>query len=100
MTADDSKFYLSYLNKLVDQYNNTYHHSIGKKPINANYSALTKKIETNPKAYRFRVTDRARITKYNNIFSKGHTENGSREIFIINSVIKIIGSFYEKKNCC
>ena len=31
MTANDSKFYLSYLNKLVDQYNNTYHHSINKK---------------------------------------------------------------------
>ena len=29
-TANDSKSYLSYLNKLVDQYNNTYHHSIGK----------------------------------------------------------------------
>ena len=24
MAADDSKCYLSYLNKLVDQYNNTY----------------------------------------------------------------------------
>ena len=28
MTANDSKSYLPYLNKLVDQYNNTYHHSI------------------------------------------------------------------------
>ena len=34
MTADDSKSYLSYLNELVDQYNNSYHHSINKKPIN------------------------------------------------------------------
>ena len=31
MTANDSKSYISYLNKLVDQYNNTYHHSINKK---------------------------------------------------------------------
>ena len=31
MTANDSKSCLSYLNKLVDQYNNTYHHSIDKK---------------------------------------------------------------------
>ena len=29
--ANDSKSYLSYLNKLVDEYNNTYHPSIGKK---------------------------------------------------------------------
>ena len=41
MRANDSKFYLSYLNKLEDQYNNTYHHSINKKPINADYSGLT-----------------------------------------------------------
>ena len=29
-TANDSKSYLSYLNKLVDQYSNTYHHPVGK----------------------------------------------------------------------
>ena len=40
MTANDSKSYLSYLTKLVDQYKNIYHHSIGKKPINANYAVL------------------------------------------------------------
>ena len=49
MTANDSKSYLSHLNKLVDQYNNTYHHSINKKPISADYFALTEKIETNSK---------------------------------------------------
>ena len=31
MRANDSKSYLPYLHKLVDQYNNTYHHSINKK---------------------------------------------------------------------
>ena len=53
-----------------------------------------------------------RITKYKNIFSKGYTENWSREIFIIDCVLKtdrctyklkdlngekVIGSFYEKE---
>ena len=53
-----------------------------------------------------------RITKYKNIFSKGYTENWSREILIIDSILKnnsqtdtikdlnrekIIGSFYEKE---
>ena len=33
MTANDSKSYLTYLNKLIVQYNFTYHHSISKKPI-------------------------------------------------------------------
>ena len=49
MTTNKSKPYLAYLNKLVDQYN-TYHHSIGKKGINADYSAWTEKIEMNLKA--------------------------------------------------
>ena len=28
--------YLDYLDKLLDEYNNTYHGSVGKKPIDAN----------------------------------------------------------------
>ena len=31
MTANDRKSYLRFLNKLIDQYNNTYHHSVNKK---------------------------------------------------------------------
>ena len=81
MIANNSTSYLAYLNKSVDQYNNTSHGSTGKKPINADYSALTEKIETNPKASKFKVNDRARITKYKNIFSKGYTKNWSREIY-------------------
>ena len=30
MTANDKKSHLTYLNKLVDKYNNTYYHSINK----------------------------------------------------------------------
>ena len=100
------------MNKLVDQYNNTYHHSINKKSINADYSALTEKIERNCKAPKFKINGRIRITKYKNIISKDYTGNWSREIFIIDSVLKtnswtykitdingekIIGSFHEKE---
>ena len=49
MTTNKSKPYPAYLNKLVNQYK-TYHHSIGKKGINADYSAWTEKIEMNLKA--------------------------------------------------
>ena len=105
MTANDSKPYLPYLNKLVDQYSNTNHHSINKKPSNADYSALIEKIVSNPIGPKFIVNDRVRITKYKNIFSKGYTETCSREIFIIDSVLKtnpwtyrfIIGFFDEKE---
>ena len=33
MTANKSKSYLAYLNKLVDEYNNRYHYSFDKEPI-------------------------------------------------------------------
>ena len=61
---------------------------------------------------KFKVGDRVRITKYKNIFSKGYTKNWSREILVIDSVLKanpwtctikdvneekIRGSFYEKE---
>ena len=31
MAANNSKYYLCYLNELVDQYNSSYHHSVSKK---------------------------------------------------------------------
>ena len=92
------------MNELLDHNNNTYHHSINKKPLHVDYSALTLAILKLP-------NDRVRFTKYKNIFSKDYTENLSREIFIMDSVLKTnprtykikvlkteqkIGSFYEK----
>ena len=88
MTANNSKSCLSYLNKLVDEYNSNYHLSIGKKPIDADYSALTEEIETNPKAPKFKAGDRVRTAKCKNFLSKGYTEKWSREIFVIDSVMK------------
>ena len=73
---------------------------------------LPENLDTNFKTPKSNVNDRVRITKYKNIFSKFYTENWSREIFIIDSVLKtnpwtykikdlnreiIIGSFYEKE---
>ena len=65
--------FIASLNKSVDQNNNIYHHSINKQAVNADYSTFTEKIETNHKAPKFKVNDRVRITKYENIFSKGYT---------------------------
>ena len=97
-TANDNKSYLPYLNKLVDQYNNTYHRSINKRPFKSDYSALTENIESNPKTPKFKVNDGVRITKYKYIFSKSYTENWLREIFIIDSVLKTNPSTYKIKN--
>ena len=59
---------------------------------------MTEKIETNPKAPKFKVNDRVRITKYKNIFSKDYTENWSRVILFIDSVLKSNPYTYEIKD--
>ena len=74
---------------------------------------MTKKIETNLKVPKFKGNNRVKnIIEYKNNFSKGYTKNWSKEIFIIDSVLKtnpwtckitnlnrekIIGTFYEKE---
>ena len=71
MTANNTKSDLSYLNELIDENNNTYRCFIGKKPVDADFSALTKETETNPKSRKFEAEYSIRITKYKNGFSKG-----------------------------
>ena len=61
MIPYDRKFYLGYLNKLVDECYNSYHRSIGKKPIHGDYSAYI-------------------------FFGKIYTKNQSKEISAIDSV--------------
>ena len=43
-------------------------------------------METNLEASKYKVNHRVRIIKCTNIFSKGYTENWTREIFITKSV--------------
>ena len=78
---------------------------INENPIHADYSALSVKIETNPKALKFKVNDRVLITKKN----LKDTKNWTREMFVIDYVSRtnswtykiqdlngeeIIGNFY------
>ena len=84
------------MNKPVDVKSNTY--------INSNK-------EINDKNPKFKVGDNARISKYQNVFSKGYTPNWSEEVFVIKKVKnsvpctyvindlkaeEIVGTFYEK----
>ena len=83
---------------MLDEYNNTYHRSLSKKPIHADYSALTEEIELAHKTLKLKVIDRVRFTTCKNIFSKGYTNNWSREIFLINSVLKTNPRTYKIKD--
>ena len=99
------------MNKLVDQFTNLIIILLTKKLLMVVILSWLKKTQTNSKVPKFKVNDKVRITKYENIFSKGYTENWSREIFIIDSILetnprtfkirdlnreKIIESFYVK----
>ena len=57
MIANDNKSFVGYLNKLVNEYNNSFHSSSGKNPVDANYSSLTEKNESGHKASKFNVGD-------------------------------------------
>ena len=83
MTIKDSNSYLPYLNKLVDEYKKTYNHSINKNPINADYSASTKKVETNPKVSKFKVNDRVTVTKYKNYNEKVTLKIGQEKYLLL-----------------
>ena len=74
ITANDSKTYLGYLDKLVNEYNNTCHCSFDKKLIHVNCSTLSKQIESSQKVPTFKVGDRLRIAKYKAIQEIGQKE--------------------------
>ena len=99
------------MNKLVNQFKNTCHQFIGENLLMLIILLWLKKWR-HLEPPKFKVNDRVRITKCKNIFSKGYTENWSREIFVTNSVLKtnpwaykievlnrekITLSFYEKQ---
>ena len=113
MTATGKNVYYDVLDDVVNKYNNTKHSAIKMKPIDVKDNNKRVYIdEHDEKRIRFKVGDRVRISKFKNIFAKGHTPNWSREIFIVNKIndtvpftynIKdlndeeIIGSFYDRE---
>ena len=99
MTANDTKSYLGYLNKSLDEYNNSYHRYIGKNSIHADYSALIEETESNHKVPKFKVDYKVRITKYKNIFQQSlHQKLVKKKIFVIDCVLKTNLWTYESKD--
>ena len=112
MTATGKNVYYDVLDDVVNKYNNTKHRTIKMKPIDVKNNKRVYIDEHNEKDSKFKVGDRVRISRYKNIFAKGHTPNWSSEIFIVNKINdtvpytynlkdlndeEIIGSFYDKE---
>ena len=114
MTATGKNVYYDVLDDVVNKYNNTKHSTIKMKPIDVgdNKRVYIDKRYINEKDSRFKVGDRVRISKFENIFAKGYTPNWSTEIFIVDKMNdtvpytynlkdlndeEIIGSFYDRE---
>ena len=91
MTAVSKNVYFDVLDDIVDKYN-TYHRTIKRKPIDVKSDSFAEyNEESNEKDPKFKVGDHVRISKYKNIFSKGHAPNWSKEIFVKKKKIQCLG---------
>ena len=73
MTATCKNVYYNVLDDIVDEYNNTKHIMKPKDVKDGNKRVYID--EHNKKDSRFNVGDRARLSKFKNIFAKGYTPN-------------------------
>ena len=113
MTSISKNVYIDKLHDIVNECNNTYHTTIKMKPIDVKDNTyINTDKEINNKDPKFKVGDRARISKCKNIFATGYTPNWSEEVFVIKKVKntvpwtyvindlngeEIMGTFYEKE---
>ena len=87
MTSISKNVCIDKLDDIVNEYNNTYHRRIKRKPIDAKdntYINIGK--EANDKDAKYKVGDHVRISIYKNIFTKGYTPNWSEEIFVLKNI--------------
>ena len=113
MTSISKNVYIVKLDDIVNEYNNTYHRTIKKKPVDVKDNTyIDFKNEVNDKDPKFKVDDHVGNSKYKNIFAKGYTPTQSEEVFVIKKVKnkvpwtyvindlnseEIIGTSYEKE---
>jgi len=120
-TAENTRNWIDMLDKLMKEYNNRVHSTIGMSPVKAsakenemlvlqNTIDKTRSIPiTKPK---FKIGDKVRISRMKAIFEKGYLPNWTEELYVIDKVQKTIpptyklkdllgeeieGSFYEKE---
>ena len=117
-TLNNNTIWIKDLNKLVKDYNNSYHRTIKMKPVEAskksNENIVRKnynfEIITNKR--KFKIGDKVRISLLKNTFEKGYTSNWSEQIYVIYDIKssnvhyyylkdlngnKIDGMFYEQE---
>ena len=118
-TLNNNTIWINDLDKLVNEYNNSYHRSTKMKPILASEKSNENIVRNNlynfkntNKKPKFTIGDRVRVSLLKNTFEKSYTSNWSEEIFIIDDIKtsnvhyyflkdlqgeKINGMFYEQE---
>ena len=75
--------YIDKLDDIVNKFNNTYHSTNKKKPVNIVPSTYKSSKEINNEDPKFKIGVTVRISKHKNVFGKGYTPNWSGEVFVI-----------------
>jgi hypothetical protein len=117
-TQVGNKEWISIVDDLVYNYNNTYHTSIKMTPVEASKKENEVKVYKNlygkeiklNKVKKFKVGDKVRISKWKGTFAKGYLPNWTTELFTVSKVLntnpitykikdwnnqEVEGSFYE-----
>ena len=70
------KVYINKLDDIVNEYNNTYHRTIKRKPVGIKDNThIDFSREVDVKDHKFKVGDHVKISKYKNISAEGYTPN-------------------------
>ena len=87
MAAISKNVYFDVLDDIVNKYNNTVHRTIKMKLIDVTNDSYAEYNENfNKKDPKFKAGDHGRISKYKNIFAKGHAPNWSEEVFVVSKI--------------
>ena len=106
------------MNKLVKEYNNSYHRTVKMKPVDASKKSNENTVRKNynfkitDKKPKFSIGDKVRVSLLKDIFEKGYASNWSEQIYVIYDIKssnvhycylkdlngnKIDGVFYEQE---
>ena len=104
-TLNNNTIWINDLDKLVNEYNNSYHRSIKMKPINASLKSNENIVRNNlynfkntNKKPKFSIGDKVRVSLLKNTFEKSYISNWSEEIFIIDDIKTSNVHYYFLKN--
>ncbi|XP_050064725.1 uncharacterized protein LOC126553624 [Aphis gossypii] len=97
-TARGSHEWISILPKLLNEYNNSKHRTIGMTPVQADLnptSVTIKQREINNEKIKFKVGHNVRISAQKGVFTKDYMPNWSTEIFEIIKINKTLPVTYQ-----